>query len=273
MQGWTGTSLHVAVDSKVMTRILHLTDLHLREHQPGSASNPSRLSREMAAALDILAVKIGQLDVDLIALTGDLLDVPDEIINGGSPDGHPRAAWLEAVERDLVLIRDWFSVLAKPYVICPGNHDLEPAIAKVFPEATNISDAAGYRFFCFWDELGPDRQPRRTGQRLELFEQALTSPAHDVPQIHIQHYTIEPPILHNNWQYEYTEAQSMKQKLASSGRVKAVLSGHYHPGTLVQEDGVAYSGAPAFCESPHLFRILDFGPTGSINIEEHSLKS
>lgn len=254
-----------------MVRILHLTDLHLRQHQPGSADNPDRLSREMMSALEGLAQNIIQLNVDLVALTGDLLDVPDEIIAGSAPIGHQRAAWLAAVEQDLCLIRQWLQAQRLPFVVCPGNHDHALSLAKVFPEASNIVDALGFRFFCFWDELGPDRQPRRTGSRLDLFNQSLTAAEHDVPQIHIQHYTIEPPIFHKGYRYEYVGAQSMKQKLQESQRVRAVLSGHYHPGSLVHESSILYSGAPSFCEKPHRFRVYDFSEAQEVRVEDHCI--
>ena len=223
----------------------------------------------MMSVLGELSRKIVPLKVDLIAVTGDLLDVPDEIIAGGAPIGEQRAEWLEAVEQDLCLVREWLQAQQLPYVVCPGNHDHAPSLAKVFPEASNVVDAAGFRFFCFWDELGSDRQPRRSGARLELFNQSLTSAEHDVPQIHIQHYTIEPPITHKGWRYEYVGAQSMKQQLEQSERVSAVLSGHYHPGSLVHDNKVLYSGAPSFCEKPHRFRIYDFSEARAVRTEDH----
>lgn len=223
----------------------------------------------MARVLENLSQSLELLKVDLIAVTGDLLDVPDEIIEGGAPRGHDRAAWLDAVEQDLCLIREWLQAKHLPYVICPGNHDHVTTLAKVFPEASDVVDAAGFRFFCFWDELGPDRQPRRTGSRLDLFDRSLTAAEHDLPQIHIQHYTIEPPILHKGWRYEYVGAQSMKQRLEASRRVRAVLSGHYHAGSLVRDGDVLYSGAPSFCEQPHRFRIYDCSDSECVRVENH----
>ena len=256
-----------------MTRILHLTDLHLRQHQPGSADNPDRLSREMMGILDDLSQRLAPLAIDLIAVTGDLLDVPDEVIAGGALPGLDRAAWLAAVERDLHLVREWLQAQHRPHVVCPGNHDHAASLAKVFPEAADVVDAAGFRFFCFWDELGPDRQPRRTGPRLDLFEQSLTAAEHDVAQIHIQHYAIEPPISHKGWRYDYVGAQAMKQRLEESRRVRAVLSGHYHPGSLVHDSHVLYSGAPSFCERPHRFRIYDFSAPEGVRVEDHCVLS
>ena len=62
----------------------------------------------------------------------------------------------------------------------------------------------------------------------------------------------------------------MKREVARSGRVRAVLSGHYHPGSLVADGGAIYSVAPAFCEAPHAFRIYDIEPNG-IDVTDHAL--
>ena len=258
-----------------MTRILHLTDLHLRQHQPGSAGPPVRLSREMPEILDRLALRLPALAPDVVVISGDLLDVPDEVIEGGSPDGRARAEWLDEVERDFVLIRDWLADTGIEYVLCPGNHDYEPLFRSVFPKAMDVVDAAGLRFFSFWDELGPDRQPRRTDARRNLFEQALNLAEHDLPQIHVQHYITDPPTTHMGWRYEYLGAANMKRELEAAGRVRAVLSGHYHPGILVPGNSipagtVLYSGPPAFCEAPHCFRIYDIAGDG-IQVKDCSI--
>lgn len=252
-----------------MTRILHLTDLHLRHHQPGSADPPIRRSREMPEMLGRLMARVPELDVDVIVITGDLLDVPDEVIAGESPDGRDLPIWLAEVEQDFRLMRESLAATGVDYVVCPGNHDHEGLFSRVFPEATAFVDAAGLRFVCFWDELGPDRQPRRTAARRDLFEQALNAPEHNVSQIHIQHYTVYPPITSNGARYDYLGAAALKESLESSGRVRAVLSGHYHPGVLAEEGGVFYSGPPAFCEAPYPFRIYNMRDDGSFQSEDH----
>ncbi len=253
-----------------MTRILHLTDLHLRHHQPGSAGAPERLSREMPAALASLSRRLPDLGADIIVISGDLLDVPDEVLAGGSPDGRGPADWLAEAARDYALIRDWLIATGLDYVLCPGNHDHEAVFGQVFPEAREVIEAAGLDFFCFWDELGPDRQPRRSGPRQALFHAALTQSAHDRPQIHVQHYITDPPTSQKGWRYEYLGAAEMKSRLEASGRVRAVLSGHYHPGILQQEGPVLYSGPPAFCEAPHPFRVYDVS-SREVTVEEHTL--
>ncbi len=50
---------------------------------------------------------------------------------------------------------------------------------------------------------------------------------------------------------------------SKSGRVRLVLSGHYHGGyNLFEEEGVAFSTATAFCEFPHAYRTYDVDETG-----------
>lgn len=252
-----------------MTRILHLTDLHLRYHQPGSADPSIRRSREMPEVLVRLMARVPDLNIDVIVITGDLLDVPDEVIAGESPDGRDLSIWLSEAEQDFRLIRENLTATGLDYVVCPGNHDHEALFSRVFPEATEFVEAAGLRFVCFWDELGPDRQPRRTAARRDLFEEALNAPEHEVPQIHIQHYTVYPPTTSNGARYDYLGAEDLKRSLEASGRVRAVLSGHYHPGILAEEGGILYSGPPAFCEAPYRFRVYDVRDDGSLQIKDH----
>ncbi|MCG8547232.1 MAG: metallophosphoesterase, partial [Alphaproteobacteria bacterium] len=182
-----------------MTRILHFTDMHLRHHQPGSARQPERLSREMPSALDRLTEKAKALAPDVVVLTGDVLDVPDDVIEGEPADGRALADWHAEVEADFRMVRDWFDATGIPYVVIPGNHDDEAIFRRVFPESTPIIDKAGIRFFCFWDDLSPERQPRRTGDRRDLFDAALTAAEHARPQVHVQHYTIVPEIESRGW--------------------------------------------------------------------------
>ena len=126
-----------------MARLLHFTDMHLRINQPGTASDPLRLSRSMPDALDRLAEQIKELTPDVLVMSGDLLDVPDEVQDGGTPDDRSHEEWVESAKADFQLIRDWFDATAVPYVVVPGNHDLEGAFADVFeppPKPSAMSD-------------------------------------------------------------------------------------------------------------------------------------
>ena len=48
----------------------------------------------MLATLERLEVKVRDLEPDVAVMTGDLLDIPDEVIFGGSHEGRSNAQWL-----------------------------------------------------------------------------------------------------------------------------------------------------------------------------------
>ena len=205
-------------------------------------------------------------------MTGDLLDVPDDVLSGDPDDGRLEEQWRCEIDADLQIFKDWFDSVDIPWIAVPGNHDDEDAFLRVFGEPPPFTDIAGLRFFTFWDELGPDRQPRRTGTRQSVFEQALTAPEHDRPQIHLQHYMIDPPTRARGWNYEYQDATKMKRAVERSNRVRAVLSGHYHPGSLAHgKNGLIHSLPPAFCEAPHPFRIYEIASSGACDVQDCSL--
>ena len=254
-----------------MARLLHFTDMHLRCHQPGTADDPMRLSRGMPAALDRLAGCIKELAPDVLVMSGDILDMPDEVIAGGTPDDRSHDEWMDDAKSDYRLVWEWFKATAVPFVVIPGNHDHEGAFAQTFGGPPKPRDIAGLRFFCFWDDWVDNRLPQRTGERKKLFENAMTNPEHDCPQVHIQHYMIDPPTFAKGRRYDYQDARKMKRDVERSGRVRATLSGHYHPGSLVKENGVVHSLPPAFCEAPHAFRIYDIDDGGDTIVTDHAL--
>jgi len=221
----------------------------------------------MPATLERLKLRVHDLEADVIVMTGDLLDIPDEVILGGSPDKRSNAQWLNEAAADFQLVKDWFERTGVPYLVLPGNHDHEVIFKQVFGDTTGPRDEAGFRFFSFWDQLAADRQPERVGASADLFDAALHAPEHDCAQIHLQHYMIDPPTFSRGSQYEYKNAAAMKHAIEKSGRVRAVLSGHYHPGSLVVGTGdIIHSLPPAFCEAPHAFRVYNFdgAPTPTV---------
>lgn len=256
-----------APDGRV--RILHLTDLHLRCAIPGTASKRERLSREMPAALKRLSARLAALAADVIALTGDLLDVPD--IDGGglgADDVAPSPTLAGQAEADYRLMREWLDSTRLPYLVIPGNHDHEGLYDRVFGAAPAVRDVRGLRFVSFRDELDAARTPLRTGARRALFERTLADAGDGPWQVHLQHYMIDPPTV-AGWRYHYRGARRMKRMIDGAGRVRAVLSGHYHPGSLaVSRNGVHYSVPPAFCSAPFPFRLIDIAADGAVTCRD-----
>jgi len=250
-------------------RILHLTDLHLRRAIPGTATKAERLSREMPAALDRLSAQLPKLQADVIALTGDLLDVPEVEAGGlGAADAPPSPELARHAAADYRLMKEWLERTGLPTLVIPGNHDHEAIFDAVFGRAPAVRDIAGVRFVAFRDELDAERTPLRTGPRRALFERTVGDGGgarDDSPwQVHLQHYMIYPPTV-AGWRYNYIGSRRMKRMIEGSGRVRAVLSGHYHPGSLsISRGGVHYSVPPAFCSAPFPFRLVDVAADGEV---------
>lgn len=258
-----------------MVRLAHITDLHIRHHQPGTATRTERRSRHILTVLERLTPALKNHGADVLVVTGDLLDVPDEVLAGDAAY-EPDVNWPEVVDADYRLFRGWLQSTGIPWVVIPGNHDDEAAFDRLFPDYADITDIAGLRFVCFRDQLDETRQPRRTAESRALFEAVTQDAAHDTPQVHVQHFTIDPPTFHDGWQYEYSDAPALKDMIETSGRVRAVLSGHFHPGyPVIFDNGVAYAPTPAFCETPYPYRLVDIelrenGGAG-VTADDHTL--
>tara|TARA_R110000772_G_scaffold232195_1_gene343500 strand:- start:91069 stop:91842 length:774 start_codon:yes stop_codon:yes gene_type:complete len=250
------------------TRILHLTDLHLRQALSGTAKRPERLSRDMPAVLARLAGQMDALDADVVVVSGDLLDIPDEYIDGTNADPAWRAETAAASVADYRLFRDLLENLGLPFVAVPGNHDVPELFDTAFADQASMRDVAGLRFVCFRDGLNARREPVRDDEGRALFDRALADGA---PQVHVQHYMIDPPTF-AQWRYHYTDADWYRDRINAAGCVRALLSGHYHPGShLVSDTGVHYSVPPAFCSAPFPFRLIDVGPAGVLGIQDRSV--
>ena len=91
------------------------------------------------------------------------------------------------------------------------------------------------------------------------------------PQVHLQHYTLRPR-LHRHTPCSYKPDAMLADDLEKSGHVRLVLSGHYNPGAYARNNsGVVYSTAPAFCQSPFRFRLVDLAGPYDINVVNVSL--
>ncbi|HEY3320436.1 MAG TPA: HAD-IIIA family hydrolase [Planctomycetota bacterium] len=116
-------------------RIAQITDLHARHAMPGMSNFPRRRSREMFALLPRALAEIKRRGVDFLALTGDLLDVPDYILKHDDYyDWQPRL-WYAEAEADYRALKQMLDGCGVPYMVLPGNHDLEAAFWRVFGRA------------------------------------------------------------------------------------------------------------------------------------------
>ena len=229
-------------------RNAHITDLHLRGHLPGTARITTRLSRRMPGLFREALRRIASEKPDLVVVSGDLLDYPAYAV-----DDTPMRA---LATQDLRLIRDALQTLDCPHVVLHGNHDVEELVADVFPDAQNDFACGGFRVVTFADNEVDDHCPQRLTNERERFLAATGDPA-SPPQIHVQHYLIHPD-RSAGYPHNYREAESLREMIAESGRVRLVLCGHYHGGIAPIEDrGTTYAVAPAFCDPPHRYWVYD----------------
>ena len=135
-----------------------------------------------------------------------------------------------------------------------GNHDNRELTKHVFGHLPSDQVVAGHRVLCFWDEEGDDDNvPQRLGAERARFEAALADTA--LPQIHVQHYVVWPE-RNEGYPHTYGDGAQLRQQIVQSGAVKLVLSGHYHIGVpLFEEGGVHFCTVRGFAEAPHYYNL------------------
>jgi predicted MPP superfamily phosphohydrolase len=231
----------------MVMRIAHLTDLHLRHYLPGTSASRGRMSRLMPAVLARAVACLKDLRPDLGVVSGDLVDVP------GDHAADPRFRTL--VWHDLRLVRDILSRSAMPWIVIDGNHDLPEQVDRVFETPAEFR-IKGYRVLTFRDGEGAQHVPHREGLQEERFAQALTG-AEDTLQIHVQHYVIQPR-RDEGYPHTYLHGEAMAERIVASGRVRLVLSGHYHRGIApFRVADTWFAVAPALCVAPFPMMIYD----------------
>lgn len=239
-------------------RIAHISDLHLRHHLPGTATNAARLSRAMpdrfARALD----HIRHLAPDILVISGDLVDYPLDALDDPLTQEQGR--------QDLYLIANLLRDLPFPIALVHGNHDHPALIDEVFGHLPNDQIVAGYRVLTFRDDEGPDHVPVRVGTEQARFQAALADQS-SLPQIHIQHYVVWPE-RNEEYPHTYGTGAAMRAAIIAAGHVRLVLSGHYHIGVpLFFDKGTWFATVRGFTEAPHPFNLYELtgvGPTLTI---------
>lgn len=235
-------------------RIAHISDLHLRHHLPGTASIAARLSRSIPARFAEALQQIKLHSPDLLVISGDFID-------------HPFEAWddsetLEQGRRDLELIASLLEDSPYPLAVVHGNHDHLRIFEQVFGHIPNDQIVGGYRILTFRDDEGANHVPERIGQEQERFLAALSDTS-SLPQIHIQHYVVWPE-RNEGYPHTYGTGEQMREAIINSGKVRLVLSGHYHTGVpLFADNGVWFATARGFTESPHPFHLYDLNEHGA----------
>ena len=234
-----------------MLKLGHITDLHLRQQQPGSSMNSVRRSRSMATALTLALSDLKARGADAVVLTGDLLDVPDYVLNAEESYDYQRDRWLADGESDYRLLYQMLTDSGLPWLVLPGNHDAWQAFHRIFPADELL--VAGHRLLRFCDREHAHHLPRRIDRQRRDFLAALADSR--LPQIHCQHFVITPE-LNQGYPHTYWEQADLCRHLERASHVRLVLSGHYHDGTdLIRLGQAIVTTCPAFTESPHRYRL------------------
>jgi hypothetical protein len=206
---------------------------------------------------------INKQRVDMVAITGDLLCYQYHDTIGAETPAQG--------EKDLVFLADILDRLECPFVVIPGNHDREDIVFRVFgpfPEERRIEGCriagrrnADCRIICFRDSYVKGDFPGRVESERGRLEHVLDD-GDPTPQIHLRHCVLWPreePEESDG----YRDHHRLATRIAESGKVRLVLSGHRHKGFLpVRAGDTFFSTAPGFCESPHVYWIYELGADG-----------
>ncbi len=256
-------------------KIGHITDLHARNFLPGSSAINRRRSRLMPALFTQALARFQAEKVDFIAVTGDLLDVPEFLLTPDDYYDHQPQPWLTDAIRDYQSFKDALDSTGIPYMVVPGNHDHEPTMWQVFDRSQNTLDLPGCRVYRFSDREWSGHVPRRLDRERVLFDTTLADgPQH---QIHLQHYVVTPA-LNKGYPHTYFESDWLVKRTVDSGKNILSLSGHYHEGTeLLPHANAFFTTGAAFAQCPHPIRIYETGPGGishqTINLTSQPVES
>ncbi|AIF53523.1 metallophosphoesterase [Pelosinus sp. UFO1] len=143
------------------TAILHISDLHLTEFNPGNGRIPSRtISKQyyIEQFIHDTKEKLHDWDAELkkVVVTGDLA-------NEGSRDDY------EIVFKELTKLKEGFNLESQDFIIVPGNHDIhrgknssvhQDSDAVPKPEPNQFHDAKFQYFIKFYNDFfGNDFEP------------------------------------------------------------------------------------------------------------------
>lgn len=236
----------------------YLTDIHLRKEVPGTSVMEARHCRKMAELLPKALARICRQSPDMIVCTGDVLDVA----------AGPGAA------QDLRLCKELFDDCGIAYVVLPGNHDpLPDDFYRVFPVPqerillNNCELISFYEDACFNGEQSSKRSERSMHVMVDLLIEAK---CRREATFLFQHYLIYPE--HNEgFPHNYQNDGDIRSIMERSDRRLVSVSGHYHPGIpMTNNGGVSYFAGRAFCEPPYTHYIISTS-RGETIIEELEL--
>lgn len=252
-----------------MLKILQITDFHLRQALAGHNGHVHRLSRHVPKLLEAMNGRIAEEAPDLVAVTGDLLDVPHALLDGD------RAYDLKTIVQqslaDYAMVRRWLEGLGRPWMALPGNHDYGPAFDVVFGTSPEVMQIGHFAVHAFrdWEQAG--NQALRIGASRARFEQLLENATEASREVHLQHFVVRPHVDYN-YPLLYGDSDDIAARAAQAPGRRLLLSGHWHGGTPMVTIGQMQSAVcPAFCEPPHPYRVFELTADGTVAMREEAL--
>lgn len=231
------------------TRVVHLSDLHI-----GKGRDPDE-KRVFHRILEV----VEDLEVDVIVVSGDLVHFPDDVVS-------------------LEWVRECLEETGRPWVVIPGNHDIESPdhpeeFAHSYGDYPRFERHAGLGFALFDSFCGLPLEERDDDELESLEIEGYLSHG-DVPgsQYEVLAPQIEEPwiaVVHHHVRPEPEDADTPSMRplrnyesfisWCSSFGASAVLHGHKHDYARVRIDRdlpVFRGGATA--KLPTVFRVIDF---------------
>ena len=191
---------------------------------------------------------------------------PDLVIISGDLINDPHGADAPELLRELAGI---IGLLTVPVIVVPGNHDPAPEdFYRDLPRPVEFTDCKGIRFIPFCDiETEGYNAVRSDGEQTRMRQLSTF----DGPVVLIQHTPLFLPGTAPS-PYHYDNAEEIFAALPSERKI-ITLSGHYHAGFVpVTRGNVTAICAPALCETPFRFAVLEITPDGIGTYETPALK-
>ena len=193
---------------------------------------------------------------DIVLVAGDFIDKPS------SPEAPGLLSELKAI----------LDKLDCPYIAIPGNHDPAPDIFySIFKRPDAFTDVGGIRIVSFpFDREEPGYNAIRSPLDIKLMEEARKGFSGSL--VSFQHVPLFPPGF-TDCPYNYTNAEDIIKVMKSCG-ISFSFAGHYHKGfTNARKDSISFTAAPALCEDPFRFIVIEIDRDGASSFETHQLKN
>lgn len=220
----------------------------------GLFTDPHYSSQTVTCTTRRPSLSLGKMREALAAMTDcDLILCLGDLINDCGDPAENRVKLAEAA----ALLHS----ASVPVCCIPGNHDYEAFSIAEFQDITKGLMPPPVLHLCGKTLLFPDSAYREDGvsydgnpfhwtdsflpeTELTCVRETLADPAVTEAYVFL-HQNLDPGVERH---HIIRNADTAREILAASGKVKTVFQGHYHPGHENEIDGIRYITLPAMCE-------------------------